>query len=160
MDFDKRLERAIGRGRFEKDTRQQAAAEQAVNEEDLRNAHAGARLELSERIETCLKKLSDHFPGFSYETIVNEEGWGAKIRRDDLQFSSGTRRQAYSQLEMLIGPFNSTHIIELTTKGTVRNREVLNRRHFQQLTELDTTSFSELIDLWVLEYAEKYASND
>jgi len=158
MDFDKRLERAIGRGRFEKDSREQEAAQQAVNEEDLRNAHAGARIELSEHIEECLKKLSDHFPGFNYETIVSEEGWGAKIRRDDLHFDAGSRRQAYSQLEMLIGPFNSAHVIELTVKGTVRNREVLTRRHFQQLSELDTTSFSELIDLWVLEYAEKYAA--
>ena len=45
-------------------------------------------------------------------------------------------------------------------KGTVRNREVLNRKHFQMLDEIDLDSFQELVDLRVLEFAELYSAND
>ncbi len=31
-------------------------------------------------------------------------------------------------------------------------------RHFQRLAEVDATSFTEMIDLWVLEFAELYAA--
>ncbi|MEZ6045562.1 MAG: hypothetical protein R3C11_08290 [Planctomycetaceae bacterium] len=158
MDFDHRLKRAIGRGLHAKSSREKEAAEQKLNEEDLRNLHSQARIELTDHIEICLRKLVDHFPGFQYSSVIDADGWGAKIRRDDLDLSSGRRSQQYSQLQLLITSFNTAHVIELNIKGTVRNKEVINRRHFQQLEELDTESFSELIDLWVLEYAEKYAA--
>ena len=160
MDFEKRLERAIQRGERTRANKGAAERRNALNEDELRNVHSEGRLKLTDHIEACLKKLADHFPGFEYKTVVGEEGWGASIKRDDLDLSrrSGSR-SVYSRLEMLIRPFSSTHIIELTTKGTIRNKETQNRSHYQFLTEMDTDSFQEMIDLWILEYAEQYAAD-
>jgi hypothetical protein len=105
-----------------------------------------------------LRKLADHFPGFRYESVLSEAGWGAKISRDDLAFSTDRRESRYSRLELLIRPLGPAQIVELAAKGTVRNKEVFNRTHYQQLSEVDVDSFSEMIDLWVLEYAEQYAA--
>ena len=160
MEFDKRLQRAIQRGERRKaDSGHQKAAE-ALSEQELKNTHSRMRIELSEHIESCLRQLCDHFPGFQFVPIFGEEGWGSRLTRDDLDLRSGTRsRNAYSRMEMLIRPFSSTQIIELTAKGTIRNREAIDRTHYQFLSEADIDSFKELIDLWVLEFAEKYSSD-
>ncbi|MBM84369.1 MAG: hypothetical protein CMJ78_27760 [Planctomycetaceae bacterium] len=159
MDFDKRLERAIERGQRSKDAESRAAAEKAMTEEDLRNLHSKCRLEMTEHIENCLQQVSDHFPGFEYKTVVDEKGWGGRVIRDDLGFSGQRKPENfYSRLEMVVRPFSSTHIIELAAKSTIRNKEAFNRTHFQFLSEADMDSFSELIDLWVLEFAEKYSA--
>ena len=161
MEFEKRLQRAIERGRQSRDEVGRARSEQQLNEEQFRQLHSKCRLDLSEHIEKCLKKLADHFLGFRFETLVSEEGWGAKISRDDLKMRPGKRPAAvYSRLEMVVRPFSESHIIAIAAKGTIRNKEVLNRTHFQFLSQADIESFSELIDLWVLEYAEKYAARD
>lgn len=160
MDFDKRLEKAIERGHKNRETVGREKAEQAVSEDDLRTMHSKCRLDLSEHIEKCLKALADRFPGFRFQTVVEEDGWGARINRDDFIPRHGKRSDnRYSRFEMLIRPFSSTHIVELVAKGAIRNKEVISRSHYQFLAEADLDSFTELIDLWVLEYAEKYASD-
>ena len=159
MEFDDRLEQAIHRGQRIGQARLQAESEKALSEEDLKRLHARYRLQLSEHIETCLAKLPNHFPGFQIETVVGERGWGAKVSRDDL--GAGPDRKAknfYSRLELVIRPFSSAQVLELTAKGTVRNQEVYNRTHYQRLAGADPRSFEELIDLWTLEYAELYAA--
>ena len=161
MDFEQRLEKAIQRGQHSRNAEERKKAERAVSAEDLKSLHSRCRLELSEHIEDCLRRLADHFLGFEYETVVGEEGWGAKISRDDLRAS---RRQSvrslYSRLEMYIRPFSSANIVELVAKGTIRNKEILSRNHYQFLAEVDLDSYRELIDLWVLEYAEKFAATE
>ena len=159
MDFHERLEKAIGRGQRASDARARAKAEKAVTEKELARLHSQYRLQLSERIEACLRQLSDHLPGFRFETIVNDRGWGAAISRDDVKMRSGRgRTNYYSRLEMVVRPASSYHLLDLTAKATIRNRELFNRSHFQRLIEADVTSFTEMIDLWVLEYAELYAA--
>eukprot|EP00913_Durusdinium_trenchii_P008796 g8262.t1 len=102
-----------------------------MNEEDLRTLHSKCRLDLSEHIEKCLKALADRFPGFRFQTVVEEAGWGARINRDDLVVGRGKRSDnRYSRFEMLIRPFSSTHIIELVAKGAIRNKEVISRSHY------------------------------
>jgi hypothetical protein len=158
-DFEKRLSKAIERGVRSKDTRAREAAEQAVDEEELKRLHNQFRLELSEHIEACLSRLPDHFPGFQYETVVSDRGWGAACSRDDIGPGAGGKRSNYySRLEMVVRPFASYHVLELTAKGTIRNRELYNRKHFQKLAEADVDSYKELVDLWILEYAEMYAA--
>ena len=159
MDFEKRLERAIQRGERSRANKGREARQNAMNEDELRNIHSQARLDLTEHIEQLLRKLADHFPGFEFKTVIGEEGWGASIRRDDLDLSrkSGSR-SVYSRLELLIRPFNPTHIIELTAKGAIRNKETQNRNHYQFLVDVDQEAFKEVIDMWVLEYAEQYAA--
>ncbi len=157
MDFDKRLERAINRGRQAADAEGQAAAQQAASEEDLRNLHGKLRLDLSDHIEKCLKALSQRIAGFEYKTLVGSDGWGARITRDDVVRNGGKRESVYTRLEVVVRPFSDAHIIEVTTKGTIRNRETLKRSHYQFLTEADLDSLKNTIDMWVLNFAEDYA---
>ena len=80
------------------------------------------------------------------------------ISRDDLDIESGRRSNYFSRLELTVRPFSSLHVLELTAKGTVRNKEIFNRSQFQLLAEADINVFAELVDHWVLEFAELYAA--
>lgn len=159
MDFDKRLEQAIARGARAKDAEGRKQAQQSLSEEDLRILHSRHRLDLSEHVEECLRKLADHFPGFRFQTVVGEEGWGAKIVRDDVSLEPGRPVQnLYSRLELLVTPFGPARIVELVAKGTIRNKEILRRAHYKPLDQFDLESFTDVVDLWLLEYAEAFAA--
>lgn len=160
MDFDQQLRNAIARGSRSRDARQQAAQSAAMTAEERKQRHSSLRLELSDQIEDRLRKLADHFPGFTYATLIGDEGWGARITRDDLNLTRGrTGDSLYSRLEMIVSPLGTVPIIELVAKGTIRNREVFNRRHFQSLDEVDLTGFNSMINLWSVEYAEQFAGD-
>ena len=158
MDFEQRLERAIERGRQAKEEQGRAAAARQLTEEELRHLHSTARLALAEHIDSCLRAISDRFPGFSFATVAGDAGWGARISRDDVRLGRGSSETVYSRLEMVVRPFGTGRVVELVAKGTIRNRETLNRTHYQRLGQLDLTTFSEQIDLWTLEYAERFAA--
>jgi hypothetical protein len=158
MDFQERLEKAIQRGRRSQDAEARARAEQAVNEEELRRLHSQYRLELSEHIEHCLRQLPRHFPGFRFETLVGDRGWGGAVSRDDLSLDERRRENFFSRLEVVIRPFSAAHVLELAAKGTIRNKELFNRAQYHVLSDVDLASFSDQVDRWVLEYAELYAA--
>ena len=48
---------------------------------------------------------------------------------------------------------------ELNAKATIRNKEIFNRKHFEKLTEVSLDTFRELVDAWILEYAEMFAAS-
>ena len=157
MDFDQRLERAIARGQRTREAQGQEAAQKALTEAELRNLHSQCRLELSEHIEGCLRKIVDRFPGFEFQTIVNDTGWGGKVSRDDISVSGRSRAQNfYSRVEMVVRPYSDSHIVELSAKATIRNKELFHRTHYQMLSQVDVESFCELIDMWILEFVEQY----
>ena len=158
MDFQERLQRAVQRGERTRKTKQREAEEKALSEEEYRRLHSDYRLQLTEFIEKCVANLGDQFPGFEFETVMSDRGWGAACNRDDVGTASGRRDNFFSRLEMVVRPFTKYPVIELGAKGTIRNKEVYNRQHFQQLDEVDLDSFNELVELWVLEYAELYAA--
>jgi hypothetical protein len=159
MDFEKRLERAIDRGKRTSDARARAEAERAMTEAELRRLHTQYRLELSEHIEDTLRRLPNHMPGFRFETLVSDRGWGASVSRDDLQVGGGQGRTNYfSRLELFIRPISELYVLDLAGKGTVRNKEVFNRAHYEKLADVDPGAFEELVDRWTLEYAELYAA--
>ena len=158
-NFDERLQKAINRGQDSRAAEGQAAGKKEATKEELRSLHSQLRLALSEHIEGCLKKLCDHFPGFDFSTVVNEDGWGARITRDDINLGQGNHRNLYSRLEMLVKPFSDAHILELTTKGTIRNKESLNRNNFRFLTEATEEALIEIIDNLVIEFAQQYSAN-
>jgi hypothetical protein len=161
MDFDKRLTKAIERGQRLGDRRAEAQAQRELTEEEWKRLHTQFRLELSEHIETCVRRLPGHFPGFQFESVVSERGWGAAVVRDDVSAGRGRpRTNVFSRLEMVIRPFSSYHVLELTAKGTIHNKEVFNRTHYQRLNEVDSDSFQGLIDQWVLEFAELFAAKE
>ncbi|MBW3597659.1 MAG: hypothetical protein KY475_10325 [Planctomycetes bacterium] len=158
MDFEHRLQKAIERGHKRKQHEAHEARRRELTEQEIKSLHTQYRLILSEHIESLIKKLSNHFPGFQYETLYGDKGWGAACKRDDLELSAGKRTNQFSRLEMTIRPYSSVGVLELTAKGTVRNKEIYNRVHFEPVADADPQDFIELIDLWVLEYAELYAA--
>lgn len=158
MDFEHRLQKAVQRGQRRADEKARQDEAKALSEEEVKRLHSKYRLALSEQIENCVQQLANQFPGFDFQPIFGERGWGAAAKRDDIEMSRGSRTNYYSRLEMTIRPFSDVHILELTAKGTIRNREVFNRSHFEKLAEADEQNFAEMIDLWILEYAELYAA--
>ena len=158
MSFEDRLNQAIERGRRRGQVAKQEARARALSEEELKRLHSQYRLQLSEHIEQCIGQLPNHFPGFRVETIYGQRGWGAACSRDDLRVRAGHRENDYSRLEITVRPFSSSHILELTAKGTVCNKELLQRNYFEKLEEANIDKFLELVDVWVLEFAELYAA--
>jgi hypothetical protein len=158
MDFEHRLQKAIDRGHKRKQAEQHEARRRELTEQELKSLHTQYRLLLSEHIETCLKKLGNHFPGFQYETLYGDRGWGGACSRDNLEVASGKRTTFFSRLELTIRPLSSAAMLELHAKGAIRNKELFNRVHFEPVPDVDPQDFLELIDLWVLEYAELYAA--
>ncbi|MCA9238393.1 MAG: hypothetical protein KDA44_23130 [Planctomycetales bacterium] len=158
MDFRERLQRAAQRGRTAKDEKARAEAARAMSEEECKRAHGAARRELCDHIESCLKQLADNFPGFEYEPVVSDRGWGGAVRRDDLSLNDGRRENLFSRLELTVSSYNEYHVIEVAAKGAVRNKENFTRNHFQRLSEADMSTFRELIEQWTLDYAESYAA--
>ena len=161
VEFEQRLAKAVERGQKVGSTQAEAQAQAALNDEDFKRLHTKYRLQLSEHIENCLKKLPGHLPGFRYESVVNERGWGAAVVRDNASSVRGrARSNLFSRLEMVIRPFATSHVLELAAKSTVRNKEVFNRSQYQRLTEADPTSLANLADLWTLEFAELYSAHE
>ncbi len=160
MEFQERLQKAIERGSRTRDERQREKHAKELTVDELKRLHSEYRLPVSERIEFCLRQVATQFPGFDYSGVLDDErGWGGSISRDDVNLSRDHgRRNLFSRLEMTVRPFANPYVLDLAAKGTVRNKEIFNRNHFQRLTEVDLDSFLEMIDIWSLEYAELYAA--
>jgi hypothetical protein len=159
MDFQERLQRAVHRG---EQRRSQSARDRALaqlSEEDSKALHAQARAEVSDHLEACLKHLADTFPGFDFQTVLSADGYGAKVHRDDLRSRSGRPlSHEYSHLELLVRSYSPSKILEVVGRGTIANKEVLNRSTYQFLNQLDLDSLKQQVDQWVLEYAERFAA--
>ena len=164
MDFSERLDRAIERGSRLKQTADRKEQVREMSLEQAKELHGDARLQLTSHIEDILKSMCDRFPGFEYEGVYSNDGWGGAIYRDDiaLQRTPGSRRGSsrdlYSRYQLHISPLGDVPLIELVAKATIRNRELFNRRHFERLPDADVDSFREMIDLWTLEYAEQFTA--
>ena len=158
MSFDDRLKQAIVRGQMRSEFLAREAAAKAWTEEEYRRQHSQVRLTLSEHIESCLSRLPNYFPGFQYETMYGDRGWGGACFRDDLVLTRGSRTTNYSRLEITVRPYSSYHVLDLAAKGTIRNREVFNRNYYEELATAEQPKFLGLVDAWVLEYAEIYAA--
>lgn len=158
-DFDERLQRAIQRGSKTAEARHAAARQEALNEEQLRRLYSQYRLEVSEHIEASLARLPSYLLGFQYENVTSDRGWGGAVARDDFDFAGGRRGSTFSRLEIVVRPFSAAaKVLEVSARGTIRNREVFNRSHYQLLADTVVERFEELVDAWVLEYAELYAA--
>ncbi|TWT96612.1 hypothetical protein Pla108_23810 [Botrimarina colliarenosi] len=158
MDFSERLKRATQRGHSLRAEKEFEAAADALSEEEQRRLHSQHRLLLTEHIEIRLRELADNLPGFKLESLVEDRGWGSGIHRDDLIVVRGKRQNFYSRLQLLVGPFNEFHVIDVTAKGAIRNKESFSRTHHKPIADFDEEEFRQLIDRWVLDYAEDYAA--
>jgi hypothetical protein len=158
MDFKERLQRATERGQQARDAKSREEAARALSEEECRRLHSKYRLELTDHIESCLKQLADNFPGFRFGEVADEKGWGSAVQRDDLSLNSGKRENLLSRFTITVAPHNQYHVLAIDARGTVRNKEVFTRNHFHLLKDADLDGFKQLIEQWVLEYAEQYAA--
>ncbi len=157
MDFKERLQKATERGQQARDEKARAEAAKAMSEEECRRVHSGYRLELTDHIESCLKQLADQFPGFNLAAVADDKGWGAALSRDDLSLSGGKRDNLFSRLTITVAPHNQYHVLSIEARGAIRNKESFTRSHYQLLKDVDLDHFRQLIEHWVLEYAEQYA---
>ncbi|MGC4007218.1 MAG: hypothetical protein QM811_30455 [Pirellulales bacterium] len=158
-DFDARLQKAIRRGQSAADDKQAAAHAAALTEEQFRRLHSNYRLQLSEHIEACVAKLPDYFPGFVLEHVSGDRGWGAAVTRNDVHMSGGKATTLFSRMEATVLPYSAAHVIEIAARGTIRNKEVLQRRQYRLLAEVQIDALREQLDLWIIDYAELYAAN-
>ena len=159
-ELDLQLEQAVARGQRERKLKTTRAADKAMTEEELRRLHNEYRLELSEYIDRCLSRLPKYLPGFVCQTVVDDRGWGSSCSRDDAGIGSDkTRTNFFSRLEVVVRPYGSHHVLDIAAKGTVRNKEIYNRHHFRPLAEVDLEDFKGFVDLWVPQYAEKFAAS-
>ncbi len=159
MSFEEKLKQAIERG-------QQRSLQQAIEqkqlqmtEDECRRKHTHFRLGISDEIETVLKKVVDHLPGFKYETVFGERGWGGAIFRDDVQIHVGKRNTLYSRLEITVRPYSPIKVVELAGKGTIRNQEMFARNFHETIDAAELGHFLQAVDQWVLEYAEQYSKS-
>jgi hypothetical protein len=159
MDFRERLQRATIRGKEARDAKARDQAARALSEEQCQRLHRESRGVLLDHIERCLKQLAENFPGFAYEDIANERGWGAAVRRDDLVIVGGRRENLFSRLEIVVSPHNQYHVLDISAKGAVRNKENFTRNHFQLLKDADLDEFRHRVEQWTLDYAEQYAAS-
>jgi hypothetical protein len=157
MSFEDRLKQAVMRGHGAGEQRAAAERDRRLSEEELKSLHTQWQLELTERIEQCLKCLADEMPGFRFKTIMDDKGWGATVFRDDVALADGKVHNLYSRLQLVIRRFAPHHVLELVGKATIKNKELFHRNHYQRLEEADVESFGDLIDLWTLEFAEQFA---
>lgn len=155
MDFDKQLQSAIERGKNRGDAEAEAKREKTLSKEELRNRHTEFRLKLSEHIEAGMRKLGEHFPGFDYETIYGEKGWGSGLSREDLRRGG----PYYSRVEVMVRPINEFNVVNISGKGTILNKEVFNWNYFVDIVDSELKDFEEKIDSWILMYAEKFAAS-
>jgi hypothetical protein len=158
MSFREQLQRATERGKQTRAAQLNEAAAKALSEEECRRLHSQYRLTMTEHIEKCLGELADGLPGFRLESVMDESGWGSVVSRDDVGVGGGRRGDFFSRLQIVVGPYGRYHVLDVSAKGTVRNKEVLSRNHYQKLSDVDLESFRELIERWVLEYAELYSA--
>ena len=159
MDLDKRLENAIARGQ---NTGARAAADKAaeqLTQAEIKRKHNDLRIQLSEHIEKALKRLADHFPGFQYESVYGEKGWGGALFRDDIGPGGDGRSATYfSRIDVVLRPLTEFAVLDLFAKGTIKNKELFTRNFYREIQAADENEFQELIDTWVVEYAEHFAA--
>jgi hypothetical protein len=154
VDFEKKLQAAIQRGQVRGDAAEQASQQARLSQEELRRRHNSLRLALSDHVEQVLKQTAEHFPGFTYETLYGDRGWGGAIRRDDLMRGGAM----FSRLEITVRPLGEFPVVSLAGKGTVRNRELFPWQHHAELEDARPDALMAVIDSWVLGYAEQFAA--
>ncbi len=157
-EFEDRLRRAVDRGARRRELRDAAERQSSLSDAELKALHTSHRLALSEHIEQAIRRLTDILPGFRFELVYGDRGWGAAVSRDDFAAAGGQRGNRFSRLEMTIRPHSELLVLELTAKGTIRDKEVFNRSHFEPLREADRQTFLDRIDTWIVEFAELFSA--
>jgi hypothetical protein len=159
MDFESKLEKAIQRGQDRNAAQSNAQKKAEASKEEVRSQHREFRLNLSDHIEETLKKLANHFPGFDYETIYGEKGWGGAVSRNDLtRGPDGRAGSFFSRVEITVRPQNEFNVLNIAGKGMIRDKEVFTWNHFEEIVDAKQNEFEKVIDQWILSFAEQFAA--
>ena len=159
MEFDDKLQEAIQRGQDRNASRSSAKKQAEASKEEIRNRHNEFRLNLSEHIETCLKQLAQHFPGFDYETLYGSKGWGGALSRNDIDRGpDGKAGSFFSRIELTVRPQNEFNVVNITGKATIRDKEIFTWNHFEDILDAKQDSMEQMIDKWILQFAEQFAA--
>ena len=159
MDFESKLEEAIQRGQNRNAAKTNAQKQSELSKEDVRNRHNNYRLNLSDYIESCLKKLANHFPGFEYEIIYGSKGWGGALSRVDIDRGpSGKAGSFFSRIEITVRPQNEFNVVNIIGKGTIRDKELFSWNHFEAILAAKQEDFEQMIDNWIFQFAEQFAA--
>jgi len=159
MSFEDQLKKAISRGQQHGTTRRESEEQALLTAEAIKNLHNEYRLKLAEHIEIGSRKLAEHFPGFEFETLFGDRGWGGAVYRDDItRLTAGKSGSYYSRLEINVRPYNEYRVLNIAGKGTIHNKELFNWNFFREIAEVSLDEFMEKVDSWILVYAEKFAS--
>lgn len=159
MDFEDELQKAIQRGQDRTAARSTAKKQAEASKEDIRNRHNVFRLNLSDHIESCLKQLAQHFPGFDFEVLYGAKGWGGALSRNDIDRGpDGRAGSFFSRIELTVLPQNEFNVANIAGKGTIRDKEIFTWNHFEDILEANQASLEQMIDKWVLQFAEQFAA--
>ena len=159
MSFEDQLKKAISRGQQQGSSRREHDEKEALSADALKNRHNEYRLKTSEYIESGVRKLEEHFPGFKFETLFGDRGWGGAVSRDDItRGKTGKSGSFYSRLEITVRPINEYNVLNICGKGTIQNKEEFNWNFFREISDVSLEEFTEKVDTWILVYAEKFAS--
>jgi len=157
-DFDEKLKRAIERGQNHSLASARKQRELQMTEDEIRRKHTDFRLAIADHIEFALQRVVDHLPGFAYETVYGDRGWGGAVSRDDVQIQGRHRRTLFSRLELTVRPYSDVQVVDLVSKGTIRNQEIFARDFHQLVSVADKEEFLTVVDQWVLDYVEQYSN--
>jgi hypothetical protein len=159
MDFESKLREAIERGQTRNAARTSAEKKEAMTKEEIRNRHNEFRLNLSEHIESSFKQLAAHIPGFEYKMIYGSKGWGGALSRDDIDRGpDGKAGSFFSRIEITVRPQNEFNVVNIVGKGTIRDKEIFNWNHYEDILASDQKAFTDMIDKWILQFAEAFAA--
>jgi hypothetical protein len=159
MDFDDELEKAIQRGQQRNAKRQEEEKKATLSAEELKRRHNEYRLSLSDYIETSLKRLAEHFPGFEFEIIYGSKGWGGAIHRNDLtKGPDGRSGSFFSRLEITVKSLNEFNVVNIAGKGTIADKEMFSWNHFKDIDEAEMELFQNTINSWIVDFAEQFAA--
>ena len=157
-EFRERLESAFKRGKQAAERKAEVERQAEQTEERLRERHSQYRLQLCEEIERTMTKLADLMPGFRWESVYDDDGWGAACFRENLHFEDGRRTTRFSRFQIVVRPCTELLVLDIKGKATINNRETFNRSHFAKLADLDLADFRRCIESWSLQYAEAVAA--
>jgi len=135
MDFEDKLEQAIQRGQNRNTAENKAKKESELSKEAIRNRYNEIRLNLSDHIEQGLKSRNDLDRG-----------------------PDGKAGSFFSRVEMMVRPQNEFDVINIVGKGTIRDKEMFVWNHFDGIAESDQAQFIQMIDNWLLQFAEQFAA--
>ena len=79
-------------------------------------------------------------------------------RNDIDRGPDGKAGSFFSRLEITVRPQNEFNVVNICGKGAIRDKEIFSWNHFEDIAEADQKAFEEMIDKWVLEFAEQFAA--